>query len=78
MIIVYSKSTWVKRKIFTQVEKHIQILTMFRNSTTVEYFFINISFYFTEIDYHEKFRYQTDRLNVTAIKNSYINFRKIF
>ena len=30
MIIVYGKSTWVKKKIFTQVEKHMQILEMFR------------------------------------------------
>ena len=36
MIIVYSKSTWVKFFFFTQVEKHMQILKMFRYSATVK------------------------------------------
>ena len=36
MVIVYCKSTWVKKKKFTEVEKHMQILAMFRDSATVK------------------------------------------
>ena len=33
----FCKSTWVKKKNFTQVEKHIQIFAMFRDSATVKF-----------------------------------------
>ena len=38
MVIVYCKSIWVKKKKkkSTQVEKHMQILAMFRDSATVK------------------------------------------
>ena len=36
MVIVYCKSTLVKKIIFTQVEKHMQIFAMFRDSATVK------------------------------------------
>ena len=32
----FCKSTWVKKKNFTQVEKHIQLFAMFRDSATVK------------------------------------------
>ena len=65
MIIVFCKSTWVK---FTQVEKHIQIFAMFRNSATVK---SNISVFIKKLNFRNNYREkisQTDRLNVTAKK----------
>ena len=78
MVIVYCKSTWVKIFFFyTQVEKHMQILAMFRDGATVKSN-ISVNFNLQKSTIMRKFRSQTDRLNVTANKNSYIYFRKIF
>ena len=48
------KSTWVKKKKnFTQVEKHIQILAMFRNSATVK---SNISVFIKKLNFRNNYR----------------------
>ena len=53
MIIVFCKSTWVKKKNFTQVEKHIQIFAMFRNSATVK---SNISVFIKNLNFRNNYR----------------------
>ena len=69
MVIVYCKSTWLKKIFFAQVEKRMQILAMFRNCQ-IEYFCIYINFNLQKSTIMRKFRSQTDRLNVTARKTA--------
>ena len=60
----------VKTVGFTQIEKHIQIFAMFRNSATVK---SNISVFIKNLNFRNNYREkisQTDRLNVTVKKNS--------
>ena len=70
----------MKKIVFTQVEKRIQIFAMFRNSATVK---SDISVFIKNLNFRNKlvrkFGSQTDRLNVTAKKNSHIyDLRIIF